>query len=123
VKQLGKWVQRDDWHEILPAFARCVRITRDLKDTYSIRPDDFYEAAEKALYKAFAKHKKDIGGGRGADELLSGFEGIIPQINQFFDTVLVMDENKSVRENRLALLQGISGLAAGISDFSQLDGF
>jgi glycyl-tRNA synthetase len=30
VKQLGKWVQRDDWHEILPAFARCVRITRDL---------------------------------------------------------------------------------------------
>ena len=123
VKQLGEWVQRDDWHDILPAFARCVRITRDLKDQYTIRPDGYSKAPEKALYKAFAKLKKDLGGGRSADEFLSGFEGIIPQINQFFDTVLVMDEDKSVRENRLALLQGISGLAAGIADFSRLEGF
>jgi glycyl-tRNA synthetase beta subunit len=47
----------------------------------------------------------------------------IPQINQFFDTVLVMDEDQSVRENRLALLQEISGSAAGTADYSKLEGF
>ena len=26
------WVAREDWSEILPAYSRCVRITRDLKD-------------------------------------------------------------------------------------------
>ena len=32
VKTLTQWTKRDDWNEILPSFARCVRITRDLKE-------------------------------------------------------------------------------------------
>ena len=28
VKELSKWVQRSDWDQILPAYSRCVRITR-----------------------------------------------------------------------------------------------
>jgi glycyl-tRNA synthetase beta subunit len=46
-----------------------------------------------------------------------------PAISDFFDRVLVMDEEAAVRENRLALLQGITRLARGIVDLSQLEGF
>ncbi len=34
-----------------------------------------------------------------------------------------MDEDAAVRENRLALLQGVAGLAKGMADLAQLEGF
>ena len=123
VKQLGEWVKRKNWHEILPAFARCVRITRDLKEAYTLQPEALADASEKALYQGFADWKKDLGDSHQVDDFLSGFERVIPQVNAFFDAVLVMDEDKTVRENRLALLQGIASLANGITDFSKLEGF
>jgi glycyl-tRNA synthetase beta subunit len=48
---------------------------------------------------------------------------MIPAINEFFNTVLVMAEDQKVRDNRLGLLQSIAGLAAGKADFSRLEGF
>ena len=57
------------------------------------------------------------------DAFLNSLVPIIPAINDFFDTVLVMDENQEIRENRLGLLQQTSNLAAGIADLSKLEGF
>jgi glycyl-tRNA synthetase len=37
--------------------------------------------------------------------------------------VLVMDDDKAIRENRLALLQRIAALADGVADMSKLEGF
>jgi glycyl-tRNA synthetase len=34
-----------------------------------------------------------------------------------------MAEDRTVRENRLALLQAIAGLADGVADLSKLEGF
>jgi glycyl-tRNA synthetase beta subunit len=48
---------------------------------------------------------------------------MVPVINIFFDEVLVMDEDQSLRENRLGLLQRIAGLSVGIVDLSYLEGF
>ncbi|MEM8862325.1 MAG: DALR anticodon-binding domain-containing protein, partial [Chloroflexota bacterium] len=46
-----------------------------------------------------------------------------PAITQFFEDVMVMDEDEKVRNNRLALMQGIAGLAKGVADLSELEGF
>jgi glycyl-tRNA synthetase beta subunit len=48
---------------------------------------------------------------------------MIPAISKFFDDVLVMAEDQSLRENRLGLLQRIAGMAQGVADFSKLEGF
>jgi Glycyl-tRNA synthetase, beta subunit len=31
IRELSQWVKRDDWRDILPAYSRCVRITRSEK--------------------------------------------------------------------------------------------
>jgi glycyl-tRNA synthetase len=49
VKALGVWVERSDWGSILPAYARCVRITRDIKEHYAVIPAAFKEPAESEL--------------------------------------------------------------------------
>ncbi|MDP3185094.1 MAG: hypothetical protein Q8M58_07480, partial [Anaerolineales bacterium] len=57
------------------------------------------------------------------DAFLSVVVDIIPFINIFFDKVLVMAEEKAIRENRLGLLQQIASFADSVADMSKLEGF
>ena len=123
VKELSEWVAREDWSTILPAYARCVRITRDQKQTYNVDPGLFEDPSEKDLFDGLLKiedHPRKPG---SVDDLLSAFEPLIPAVNAFFDSVLVMAENVNVRGNRLGLLQRISALTSGVADLSRLEGF
>jgi glycyl-tRNA synthetase beta chain len=43
-----------------------------------------------------------------------------PIIDRFFDKILVMDANESIRKNRIALLQRIDELLSSVADFSLL---
>ena len=121
VRQLSAWVSRDDWHTILPAYARCVRITRDQKEKFAVKLEAFVEQAEKDLFAA-VKRQKAIPTG-DVDAFLSVVVDIIPSINIFFDKVLVMAEEKAIRENRLGLLQQIAAFADSVADMSKLEGF
>ncbi|KAA0257922.1 MAG: glycine--tRNA ligase subunit beta, partial [Chloroflexi bacterium] len=58
VKQLQSWVSREDWSTILPGYARCVRITRDQKETFKVTEKALVEAEEKALFEAVQKSVK-----------------------------------------------------------------
>jgi glycyl-tRNA synthetase beta subunit len=51
------------------------------------------------------------------------FTPLIPFITGFFDNVLVMHEDQSVRENRLGILQSIARLAEGTLDLTRMEGF
>lgn len=124
VKQLSAWVSREDWQSILPGYARCVRIIRSANlDDRPLTIDDkaFIEKEEKDLYAAIqssAVHRPS-----SIDEFLEIIVKLIPSINAFFDKVLVMAEDKKVKENRLGLLQRIAKLSDGIADLSPLEGF
>ncbi|HEX9019612.1 MAG TPA: glycine--tRNA ligase subunit beta, partial [Anaerolineaceae bacterium] len=52
VRALSQWVARMDWSSILPAYARCVRITRDQKERFSVNPAAFVDPAERELHEA-----------------------------------------------------------------------
>jgi glycyl-tRNA synthetase beta chain len=45
---------------------------------------------------------------------------IQPVLNVFFEKILVMAEEKKLRQNRLGLLQAIHKMLAGIADYSQI---
>jgi glycyl-tRNA synthetase len=79
------------------------------------------EEAEKGLYEALQKNLKAKP--KTVDEFLNLVVKLIPAINEFFDNVLVMAEEADVRQNRLALVGQIAGLADGIADLSNLEGF
>ena len=120
VKQLSAWAEREDWSSILDGFARCVRITRDQKTQFNIDEKLFVETEEKQLYQALNIKNLKF---NDVDEFLNAVAKLIPSITAFFDKVLVMAEDKTVKENRLGLLQRIANLAAGIADLSKLEGF
>jgi len=123
VKQLQAWTERKDWHEILPAFARCVRITRDQKQTFRVYSKSFTEKQEEALFKALEKAEKTSRATGSVDDFLQAFVPMIPAVNEFFDKVLVMAEGKVLSENRFGLVQRLTALSTGVADMSKLEGF
>jgi len=128
IKALNGWVERPEWMDLLNAYARCVRIVRDLDETLSLDPGPLAgsgqeEPATKALYRAYLDAAERITLESTVDELCQVLWAMVPTINRFFDEVLVMAEDRARRENRLALLQRIAALADGIVDLSRVMGF
>jgi glycyl-tRNA synthetase len=123
VKELSGWVTRPDWNTILPAYARCVRITRDLQQTYPIFPERFAEPAEVELNTTLCASQAAPRRPGSVQDFLEAFLPIIPAIDTFFDSVLVMTDDEALRTNRLGLLQSIAALAEGVADMSRLEGF
>ncbi len=123
VTALEAWIARPDWHTILPAYARCVRITRDLTERLPLDPANFAEPAETDLYAALTTAETASPSPGSVDDFLAAFLPMIPAITRFFDTVLVMADDERLRRTRLALLQRIAALASGVADLSRLEGF
>ncbi len=120
VKQLSAWVGREDWSSILDGFARCVRITRDQK-IYKVKEKSLREVEERTLFEVLNLQETDFNG--DVDAFLKVVLKLIPSITSFFDKIMVMAEEKDLRENRLALMQRIASLSDGVADLSKLDGF
>lgn len=123
VKALSAWVERPEWRTILPAYARCVRITRDLDERFAVNPAAFVEPAEQELFAALQTAENLPRQSGSVDDFLAAFIPMIPAISRFFEDVLVMTEDLALRQNRLGLLQRIAALAEGVADFSRLEGF
>jgi glycyl-tRNA synthetase len=128
IQQLKTWTERADWANILDSFARCVRITRVEKETFTVDPALFQQNEEHALYKAYQDAIGKLKSDDNVDGFLNIFLPMLPAVTAFFGTgkgdgVLVHAEDIKIRQNRLALLQAISAMQKGRADLSNLTGF
>jgi glycyl-tRNA synthetase len=123
VTEFAPRVERDDWMNLLNAYSRCVRIVRDFEIEFELQPDQFVEPSTRRLYQAYLACRGQVGPQSSIDQLFTAFRSMIEPITAFFDDVLVMTEDKVLRENRLALLQRIAALTEGIVDLTRVEGF
>ena len=92
-------------------------------EAQSISPDLFAGDAERGLYAAMhaaaprVKEQKRVGHFREALETIAALR---PDIDQFFEQVMVMTEDEGVRRNRLALLSELLREFTTIADFSEM---
>ncbi|HVB99564.1 MAG TPA: glycine--tRNA ligase subunit beta [Candidatus Dormibacteraeota bacterium] len=89
----------------------------------TVREDLFAEAAERDLQSASQQVAMDSArlkrAGRYRDAL-EAIAGLRPVVDRFFDEVLVMSDDPSVRNNRLALLWHLLREFSTIADFSEI---
>ncbi len=123
VEALQAAVQQPDWSNVLVAYARTVRITRDLDTRYELYPERFTEQAERDLYTAYAVAAEQVRSRPEVPVLVESLRALVAPITRFFDAVLVMAEDPEVRANRLALVQRVAALPKGIADLSRMEGF
>ncbi len=123
VAQLSVWVQREDWMDWLNAYGRCIRIVRDQEQRFQFDPAVDPEPATAALRQAYLTAHAQLTPDSDLDRFLTALYPMIPDINRFFDEVLVMHPDRGLRESRLGLLQDIWDLSRGIVDVTRLEGF
>lgn len=104
------------------AFRRVVSILNKKIDG-EIDPGLLNEPGEKQLYEAFLKVRNPVLNHIEKKEFSKALEKmgeIKPAVDEFFDNVMVMVEDPSLRANRLCLLRDISSLFSGLADFSKI---
>jgi glycyl-tRNA synthetase beta chain len=104
-------------------FKRAINITRVYDGPLAVSEVLFEHDEERALHAAAA----DVSGrvvaaardGRYG-EAFREMAGLQPLVAAFFEKVLVMAKDETVRNNRLALLKGLSAVFASVADFSKV---
>jgi glycyl-tRNA synthetase beta chain len=96
-----------------------------IADDLAIDPASLDKEAERALHRALTELRRpvlDATRERRYADSLQALVGLRAPVNDFFDNVMVMDENASKRNNRLALLRDVQLLLGGVADLSRLPG-
>jgi len=63
---------------------------------------------------------RELRGEKNYKAALEQIATLRPQVDAFFDAVMVMAPDAAVRANRLALLEKVLGDFSGIADFSEI---
>ncbi len=108
-----------------PFILMARRINNILKDmpACKVNPELFLEKEERDLHSTFTIISDNIkpmiekGDFARAQSIIFKIQ---PLLNAFFDKVLVMAEDKKVRQNRLGLLQAIQKLLLQVADYSRV---
>jgi glycyl-tRNA synthetase beta chain len=106
------------------------RIANILKKTqisqdWVVDPQALSEEAERGLHHSLTNLRDpvlDATRQRRYADSLQALVGLRAPVNEFFDRVMVMDENTAKRNNRLALLRDVLILLGGVADLSRLPG-
>jgi glycyl-tRNA synthetase len=118
---LAEALTAPDWQAVLESYSRCVRMTRQLQETLTVRPAALTMPAEQTLWAAYQAAAASQDG--TVPRFVAALRSMVPAVTTFFIDVLVMDDDLAVRHNRLALLQQIASLPRGIADLSYVEGF
>jgi len=112
-----------DFESIVIAFKRAMNILKGAPPKGQIAPSLFTEAVEQNLYQSFLEASEKIGSllnKRDYHSALLEMTRMKKPIDGFFEGVMVMVEDEKIRNNRLALLDGIGKLFLRVADFSKL---
>lgn len=123
IKAISDYKQQQDFESVTTAFKRVVNITKN-SVAGQVNPSLFTEPQEKQLHDHFLTLREsvivDFENCRYQSVLSKVIELRVP-VDNFFDSVMVMDKNLQIKNNRLLLLGEIKDLFFKIADFSKLN--
>ncbi len=104
---------------------RIANILRQAGDPagLSVNPKSLELDAEKALHNALGSARDKVGpllGERRYAEILNELADLRDPVDRFFDDVMVMVDDETVRNNRLALLGELRALFLDVADISRM---
>ncbi|MCI0469365.1 MAG: glycine--tRNA ligase subunit beta, partial [Nitrospirae bacterium] len=112
-----------DYDTFLLAIKRINNIAPKSANSMAVDAGLFRQDEEEALYRAVVSLQPHIDSfvtDNKYYDALRALTELTDIINNFFDKVLVMDKDESVKNNRLALIKKVQSLTTNIADFSRL---
>ena len=122
-KALAEYVETSEAAESIQAFTRVVNLCKKAEGETIIKESLFVEPAEKELYEVVCRLQKETIPALVAynyAEVLKLMNEVSEPVKKFFDTVMVMDKDENVKNNRLALLVQVKETASMVADLSAI---
>lgn len=122
-KALAEYVETPEAAESIQAFTRVANLCKKAEGETIIKESLFVEPAEKELYEVVCRLQKETIPalvGYNYAEVLKLMNEVSAPVNKFFDTVMVMDKDENVKNNRLALLVQVKETASMVGDLSAI---
>ncbi|MBF0430625.1 MAG: glycine--tRNA ligase subunit beta [Fibrobacteria bacterium] len=120
LQAMEQFRSRDDFNDVAITFKRVANIIKE-KPTGELDQSLFSESAEKNLYTALVEHSKTIGEFLDKRDYLSALSAIgslRPAVDTLFDQVKINDDDLSIRNNRILLIQQIKQLVEQVANFA-----
>ncbi len=132
VEALGAFLQTDDGANLTVGIKRAQNILRieekkDGDEAFSGMPDPELLSleAEKLLFEAVGTASEDVAAAINAEnfgDAMRALAKLRTPVDLFFDDVIVNDEDRVLRTNRLKLMSLIRTATHAIADFSKIEG-
>ncbi|PID46573.1 MAG: glycine--tRNA ligase subunit beta [Proteobacteria bacterium] len=127
VKAVNAFKQLPEAEPLAAANKRIANILKKLDKlpNNAVNPSLFAEAQETALYEAIQQQQAKTAPLMAANaytDALTSLAAIRPQVDTFFDDVMIMSDDESLKNNRLALLTLLRELFLQVADLSSLQG-
>ncbi|MBF5041164.1 glycine--tRNA ligase subunit beta [Aggregicoccus sp. 17bor-14] len=126
LQALSPLVGRADFAPLAVAFKRVANIVEKQGKGVSggeVSPQRFTDEAERHLHSAFTQARGRVAESMKTDDYAAALKeitGLKPAVDTFFDKVMVMAEDKDLRENRIRFLTEIGTLFNQVADFSKI---
>ena len=130
VRALTQFLATDDGENLLSAYRRAVNILKieEKNDGRAfegdVQEDLFVQSDEKVLHEGLTRADIAIAGAMKKEEFdiaMKAVAALRVPVDAFFDCVTVNVEQKSLRENRLRLLNQMRRALDGIAIFSKIE--
>jgi glycyl-tRNA synthetase beta chain len=122
LEALSLFRSSEDFQALSLAFKRVGNILSGQKPG-EVDPGFFFEEDEKKLFEEIEKLRpraEELISKARYREALQELSTLRGAVDRFFDEVLVMAEDRKLRENRLALLKRLQSLVSQVADLSQI---
>jgi len=120
IEALNTLVNSEGFDEIFSTFKRVANITKDIDLSADLSVDEalFEEEAEKALYKRYKE--VTLKSYESYEEELDALFGLKPELDAFFENVMVNAEDEKIKNNRKALVASIYKSILNIADIKEV---
>ncbi|MCX7988984.1 MAG: glycine--tRNA ligase subunit beta [Thermodesulfovibrio sp.] len=122
LKAVNEFKNSDNFEGFFLAVKRVSNIIRNYEKVPFNR-DLLVASEEKELYISMEETRKELTEYLKNERFIDALhhlDRLTPIINNFFDRVLVMDKDESIKRNRIALLQELSEILKSVADISKL---
>ncbi|GAA0698598.1 glycine--tRNA ligase subunit beta [Paraclostridium ghonii] len=121
-KALNSWIDKDELVEMLTAFNRVATLA-EKAETKEVNINLMREEAEFNLYQQFQETRSNVEhllANKEYTKALDAFASLRPAIDNMFDSVMIMDKDEAIKNNRLATLKQIYDIMLNICDLSKI---
>lgn len=112
-----------EFAQLMAAYGRAANLLKNAQPAAEVQEQLLEEHAERELFAALSAASSKVKSALALRDYLAALRvlaSVRPQLDDFFEEVMVMAESEALRGNRLALLQKLVAMTAELGDLSAL---